>query len=100
MNDLAALAEEATDGPDDDRPNRRERRTRETRRAILDAARHLFETDGYAPTTIEHIAARADVAPRTFFRYFPNKESLLFAEFDEVRRAVVEFLGSARGEIH
>ena len=92
MNDVAALVEDAAGSPPDDRPNRRERRTRETRRAILDAARHLFENDGYAQTTIEHISVRADVAPRTFFRYFPNKESLLFAEFDEVRRAVIDSL--------
>jgi AcrR family transcriptional regulator len=76
----------------EDRPNRRERRTQQTRRAIVGAARELFESDGYAQTTVEQIAARADVAPRTFFRYFPTKETLLFAEFDEVRRDMLDEL--------
>lgn len=76
-------------------PNRRERRVIETRRAILDAARGLFEADGYTETTVDQIADAADVAPRTFFRYFPNKEMLLFADFDEVRSAMLDRLESA-----
>ena len=85
---------------EEDRPNRRERRTQQTRRAILAAARELFESDGYAQTTVEQIAARADVAPRTFFRYFPTKESLLFAELDEVRRQMLEALEQRPGDEH
>jgi AcrR family transcriptional regulator len=68
---------------------RRERKVIETRRSILVAARQLFEADGYAETTVERIAEAADVAPRTFFRYFPTKESLLFADFDSVRREML-----------
>ncbi|MFN7148596.1 MAG: TetR/AcrR family transcriptional regulator [Microthrixaceae bacterium] len=68
---------------------RRERKVIETRRSILVAARQLFEADGYAETTVERIAEAADVAPRTFFRYFPTKESLLFADFDAVRREML-----------
>jgi AcrR family transcriptional regulator len=70
-------------------PGRRERKVAETRRSILHHARQLFETQGYNDTTVEQIAAAADVAPRTFFRYFPTKESLLFANFDEVRRSML-----------
>src|SRR5690349_10737357 len=80
-------------------PNRRERRIQETRRAILDAARRLFEANGYVETTVDQIAEAADVAPRTFFRYFPNKEMLLFADFDEVRSAMLDRLeASPEGE--
>jgi len=73
-------------------PNRRERRVMETRRAIIAAARDLFEEHGYAQTTVEQIADAADVAPRTFFRYFPTKESLLFAELDELRNQMLAAL--------
>jgi AcrR family transcriptional regulator len=73
-------------------PGRRERKLAETRRTILDNARSLFESQGYAETTVEQIASAADVAPRTFFRYFPTKESLLFADFDEVRRTMLDEL--------
>lgn len=71
---------------------RRERRTAATRRAIADAARQLFDAQGYADTTIDQIAERADVAPRTLFRYFDSKEALLFAEYAEFSRSLVEAL--------
>jgi AcrR family transcriptional regulator len=58
--------------------SRRERHTDKTRAAIADAAVDLFAEKGFAETTIDEIAERADIAPRTFFRYFPTKEAVLF----------------------
>ena len=61
----------------------RERKKHATRQAIEDAAWALYAERGYAATSIDDIAARADIAPRTFFRYFRTKEETLYGEFDD-----------------
>ncbi|WXF91171.1 TetR/AcrR family transcriptional regulator [Curtobacterium flaccumfaciens pv. flaccumfaciens] len=52
----------------------RDRKRIETRNRIAEAARSLALEQGVDGTTIEQIAARADVSPRTFFNYFESKE--------------------------
>lgn len=59
-----------------DSPRRREQ-ARATRSELLDAARDLFVDSGYVTTTIEAIAARAEVSPETVYATFKNKRSLL-----------------------
>ncbi|BBY02485.1 TetR family transcriptional regulator [Mycobacterium seoulense] len=56
------------------------------RTALLEAALQLFGAYGYDATSTDEIAEAAGVSPRTFFRYFPTKESVLFSgEFDFIR---------------
>jgi AcrR family transcriptional regulator len=60
---------------------------RRTRQAIRAAAISLFTDQGVAATTVEQIAAAADISPRTFFNYFDTKEqavSLPYGLRDEV----------------
>jgi AcrR family transcriptional regulator len=63
-----------------DEPGRRERKKTERRRCIERTAIDLFEAHGFEATTIDDIAAAADIAPRTFFSYFPTKEDVVLAD--------------------
>ena len=56
---------------------RRERRKQEVHERIYLAARALFEEKGFDATTVDEIAAAADVAPATFFNHFQSKQALL-----------------------
>lgn len=61
---------------------RRTRRTENaeaTRRRVLDAAVSLFVERGYRATTIEAIAAAADVSVETIYKRFGNKAGMLKA---------------------
>lgn len=56
---------------------RRAAQARGTREAIRRAAHDLFLADGYAATTINAIAAEADVAPQTIYSQFGTKAALV-----------------------
>jgi len=70
---------------------RRERRKLEMQERLLDAAVELFTEQGCDVTSVEQICARADMARKTFYNYFPSKEHLIYLLseqriFDESRR--------------
>jgi AcrR family transcriptional regulator len=62
----------------------RERKKQRTRATLIDAAVDLCERQGFDRTTVDQIAAIADVSPRTFSRYFATKDAIALALIDEV----------------
>jgi len=70
----------------------RDRKAKATRARIAEAALELFVSQGFAETTIDQIAAAAEVGRRTIFRHFATKEAILFDHLVVRRGAAVEFL--------
>jgi len=80
---------------------RRLRHARERRVRIEQAALALFAERGFAATSVDEIAARADVAKGTFFSYFPSKPEVLagyYRALDARFFAALEKLDPARPE--
>lgn len=72
-----------------DSENRETQRAQQKRGQILDAARRLFLSHGYARTSTEAVRREAGVSKETLYRYYRTKEEL-FA--DVLRRLTLEHL--------
>jgi AcrR family transcriptional regulator len=69
----------------------RERKKLKTKEAIQREALRLFQKQGFDETTIEQIAAAAEISPSTFFNYFPAKEDVvLYDQYDPVMVSLIE----------
>jgi len=62
---------------------RQERDREAVRRAILDAARDLFVSEGYTNVSIRKIAERIEYSPAAIYGYFPSKDDIFFALAEE-----------------
>ena len=71
----------------------RERKKEAIRQALLSAANGLFRKKGFDDSTIDEICEEVGVSRRTFFRYFPSKEALVFPHRTE---RLERFLGMLR----
>src|SRR3954453_19886648 len=62
---------------------RQERDREAVRRAILDAARELFVTEGFQNVSIRKIAERIEYSPAAIYGYFPSKDDIFFELAEE-----------------
>jgi len=69
--------------------NKSDKRAIDKRAVILDAALRTFVKRGYPKTKVAEIASEAGVAEGTLYNYFPSKEDLLLALFDEKWNAII-----------
>jgi AcrR family transcriptional regulator len=72
------------------RSESRRRRKAERPQEIIEAAFAEFSRNGYATTTLDHIAERAGVTKGTIYVYFENKEHLFISMVREVMKATLD----------
>lgn len=61
--------------------NRRERKKEKNKGELIACAVGLFKEHGFAETSIDEITEKADISRGTLYNYFPDKESILVAYF-------------------
>ena len=77
----------------------RERKKLATRLALHEAALRLVAERGLDAVSVDDIADRADVSPRTFFNYFPSKvDAILGLDPEAPRQQADAFLDRPAGE--
>jgi AcrR family transcriptional regulator len=62
---------------------RQDRDREAVHRAILDAARDLFVSEGFQNVSIRKIAERIEYSPAAMYGYFPSKDDIFFALAEE-----------------
>ncbi|MFB9465179.1 TetR family transcriptional regulator [Streptomyces cinereospinus] len=68
------------------------------REALVAAAFRLFLERGYEETTVDDIVALAGVGRRSFFRYFPSKEDVVFPDHERCLADMTAFLAAGDGD--
>ena len=88
-------------GPPGRTPRRGRPRSDRLQRAILDAARELLVSEGFAGLRLEHVAARAGVGKATIYRRWGSKEELSLAVLEELAspHIVIADTGNTRQEL-
>lgn len=76
----------------------RERTRRAVRAELAEVAIGLFARQGFDDTTVEDIARAAGITKRSFFRYFPTKEDVVFDGVDLTGEKVVADIAARPAE--
>src|SRR5229473_6181679 len=82
----------------------RQRQAVDTRRRIVEATRHLLQSEGYAGMTIEAVAQRAEVSAQSVYAIFKSKTGILTELLDrstfgdEYEEAVRQAMGASDPE--
>ena len=76
-----------------------ERKRDATRRTLLERALKLFQQHGVEATTMRDIAAAAGMSLGAAYYYFPSKDALLFAYYEDNQDAVDELARTAGGSV-
>ena len=63
------------------------------------AAFSLFADKGFDETSVDDIAAMVGIARRTFFRYYPSKNDVVWGDFDAQLERLRSFLAAVADEI-
>ncbi|WP_069870876.1 TetR/AcrR family transcriptional regulator [Streptomyces malaysiensis] len=76
----------------------RDRKRRQTRERIIETAFALFMERGFDVVTVDEIAQRAEIGRTTFFRYFGDKQEVVFSTEDDFLRALTAAMRDAPTE--
>lgn len=69
----------------------------QTRQRLLETALDLFESKGYAATTVDDIAAAAGTTRVTFYAHFPSRRAIMAALIDQLNVILERSESSAHG---
>ncbi len=77
---------------------RRERERQQRQNAIIDAAERLFFSKGIENTTMDEVAAAAELSKGTLYLYFKNKDDLYHAIVERGLKILLEIFHGAAGK--
>jgi len=78
---------------------RHERDREAVRRAILDAARDLFVSEGFENVSMRKIAERIEYSPAAIYSYFPSKDEIFIALAEEGVRLLADCSAGSVGDL-
>src|SRR6187402_1165028 len=76
----------------------RARKRRQTRERLTRVAMELFLANGFEATTLDDIAAAAEISRRSFFHYFASKEDVVLAWQDGSTGAMIAAIAARPAE--